>query len=232
MKLSGQKFAAICRKYNLPKYETTGFSLNSYSQEISYNSGRNRLSLRKELDLFVLMANALMNEGFDVFYGQQSYNKSPIFKMELFGNVFEYRSADVFRNAFEEFCVEDDIRKQEELNRQNQKNAERERVWNKKIEIAKEINPNINIQVLQKIDENHYICYTQMDTPNGVVYIQFAAEKKSHWGDESLKWYLKLQPLQFINDRFDGGSTNVDGCDTIEDGLIDYVATWHVYLQE
>lgn len=227
--ITTNKIYSILRKNNI-QHGDYGFQISkryvSSAIEITYRSGRN-WNLEKEIESFVHLGNLLTGLGFVVGFQVSKYNSKDIRFVLNDSNVDIY-SEEFFRLSTAELLNNYRTQKEEENKEKAKKNEERERVRQEKIEIALALN-DFSYSVLDEIDENHLICHTILNCQDEKkVYIQFSASRQEDWQDGKMRWNLALQPAYFSNGHFDGGSTSVNQCNTIEGGLLEYLIVWHI----
>ncbi len=114
----------------------------------------------------------------------------------------------------------------------DEKKAKCESILSTKLSIAKELNPIVNINILEKLDENNFIGNCILKTQTNNVYMQFSAEWRKSWDEKETTVSLSLQLMYLEYDSFRGGSTSSNGCLSIEDAMLDYLVTWHIRLNE
>jgi hypothetical protein len=231
--ITSNKLIALIKKNNLPYHDNVGFRVQKYYGDVvrvTYSGGRYSKFL-DEINNYVKLGNILSSLeipfGFNV---DERENIEFLFNSNRQSTIF---SEEFFRRCTQSILDKAIEREQEEKNRKQAEQDKREYNHNAKTQIAWNLNPNLNVQVLENIDDEHFIGFAKLNTQESPMYIQFSAEYKSDWRDENKSWNLKTMSTSWRNGSFDGGgSSSVSNCETVEAGLIEYIVTWCIYLSQ
>jgi hypothetical protein len=110
-----------------------------------------------------------------------------------------------------------------DIERRARDKAEREASVNEKMARAIALNPSVTYEILDG-DENKGAGRATLNTTNGLAYVMFAHERREMFDSNSV--YLKLSVMsKDSGQKWNVETTSGDG-DTIENVLLDYVATW------
>jgi hypothetical protein len=197
-------------------------------------SGKNEI---KEVENFVSLGNILLGMGIVPGFGISDYGSVTFHFNSPSDYIYSIYSEDFFRTIAAPYIEKYNENVAEQNRIQDEKNNHRQNIHDQKLAIAIELNPEIsNYTILEQIDENHLIGWISLNgSKEYPVSMQFSAVRESSWcfrsdGKSAMAWSLSLQPMQYEGNRYSGGSTSCNNCESIEQGLLEYLVTWQIYL--
>lgn len=233
-KISRQKIQAIVRKdfANSDFYVEDWFSVGEKGVKVSLSFGKNRDPEQEYFNMLIL-GERISSIGGDVRVYSNEHNVSLIVN-----NSGEDIAYDRFEaNSFmEKYCAEKISSILERLRIEKERKDEKEREYeermNKKLAKALEMNPHVQFSLLEGEIGSRGIGFAKMLGIQGNQYILFTFECYQSWKDQSYRYSLDIHNsgVKWNRDAisYGGGSTSITEADTIEDGLLEYIAYWHV----
>lgn len=238
--ISRQKVQAVIKKLgyaidnNFSMY-SSGFSIAKFKFgdefEVIYNFGKNTKA-REAMEKLASVGDELVKLGANVTISvmDMDINPKPFLVINSTGFGYNFGHGEFIEIA-KPFIEKREKAEQEEAQRKTNEQARHKANEYARRNAARELNPDVKWECKEgNLDSG--VGYAELNGADGrKQYVLFSYENsKAFWSADAEDLY-SLHIYHCGTDNYggrNGGSTFVNGFKTVEDGLIEYIATWHV----
>lgn len=237
--ISRQKIQGIIRKdFPHNEFEVSEYGYKTGNVKIKVDIGYNSNKDPQDEYLWLsMLASKIQSLGGNVKVDGNYSNPSLIVDNALTEENLSDFDSGAFIKTYCQSKIEEILKwREQEKICQDEKKRQYEQRQNAKMARASELNPVVAYDILEG-DEKSGVGFATLNGEYGKCYILFSYEKRTRsWTEDNSETYNMSFSIKNVEKRgeqvnYDGGSSSSSDCETIEHGLLSYVATWHVVVR-